>query len=76
MRSKNIPQGYKQTELGIIPEDWEVTTIKQIADITTGNKNTQDAEEGGVDDMVIIPYTTASRLSRNSSVSAYSFSAK
>lgn len=43
----NIPQGYKQTELGIIPEDWEVTTIKQIADITTGNKNTQDAEEGG-----------------------------
>ena len=43
----NIPQEYKQTELGIIPEDWEVTTIKQIADITTGNKNTQDAEEGG-----------------------------
>ena len=43
----NIPHGYKQTELGIIPEDWEVTTIKQIADITTGNKNTQDAEEGG-----------------------------
>ena len=46
-RIMNIPQGYKQTELGIIPEDWEVTTIKQIADITTGNKNTQDAEEGG-----------------------------
>ena len=22
-----IPQGYKQTELGIIPEDWEVKTI-------------------------------------------------
>ena len=43
----NIPQGYKQTELGIIPEDWEVATIKHIADITTGNKNTQDAEEGG-----------------------------
>ena len=43
----NIPQGYKRTVLGIIPEDWEVTTIKQIADITTGNKNTQDAEEGG-----------------------------
>ena len=43
----NIPHGYKQTELGIIPEDWEVTTIKQIAYITTGNKNTQDAEEGG-----------------------------
>ena len=47
MIPNNIPQGYKQTELGIIPEDWEVTTIKQIADITTGNKNTQDAEDGG-----------------------------
>ena len=35
----------------------------------------QEAEEGSVDDMVIIPYTTASRLSRNSAVSAYSFSA-
>ena len=45
--SYNIPQGYKQTELGIIPEDWEIVTIGQIADITTGNKNTQDAEDGG-----------------------------
>ncbi len=43
----NIPQGYKQTELGMIPEDWEIVTIGQIADITTGNKNTQDAEDGG-----------------------------
>ena len=43
----NIPQGYKQTELGIIPEDWEIVTIGQIADITTGNKNTQDAEDDG-----------------------------
>ena len=39
----NIPKGYKQTELGMIPEDWEIVTIGQIADITTGNKNTQDA---------------------------------
>jgi len=36
----------------------------------------QDAEEGSSDDMLIIPYTTASRLSRNSIVSNYSFSAK
>ena len=25
----NIPQGYKQTELGIIPEDWELISIKE-----------------------------------------------
>ena len=29
----NIPQGYKQTELGIIPEDWEVKSFSQIFDM-------------------------------------------
>ncbi len=38
-------------------------------------KAKQDAEEGGADDMLVIPYTTASRLSRMASVSSYSFSA-
>ncbi len=32
-----IPQGYKQTELGIIPEDWEITTFSQIFDIYPNN---------------------------------------
>lgn len=27
----DIPQGYKQTELGIIPEDWEVKSVKDIS---------------------------------------------
>ena len=26
----NIPQGYKQTELGIIPEDWEIMTFDEL----------------------------------------------
>lgn len=34
-----------------------------------------DSEEGGADDVVMIPYTSASRLSRVSSISNYSFSA-
>ena len=46
----NIPQGYKQTELGIIPEDWEV---KQISDFTTvvtgGTPSTQHTEYWGGD---------------------------
>ena len=29
----NIPQGYKQTELGIIPEDWDVVYLKDIAKV-------------------------------------------
>ena len=32
----NIPQGYKQTELGIIPEDWEVKTIASLGNIVGG----------------------------------------
>ncbi len=30
-----IPQGYKQTELGIIPEDWEVVTVDDVLDMPT-----------------------------------------
>lgn len=29
----NLPQGYKQTELGIIPEDWEIVNLGSIAKI-------------------------------------------
>jgi type I restriction enzyme S subunit len=28
--------GYKQTEVGMIPEDWEVTTVGEISDVKTG----------------------------------------
>ena len=37
----------KQTEIGLIPDDWEVKEIKDFADVITGNKNTQDAVENG-----------------------------
>ena len=37
----------KQTEIGLIPDDWDVKEIKDFADVTTGDKNTQDAEENG-----------------------------
>ena len=39
--------GYKQTEVGIIPVDWDVDYIENIAHVTTGNKNTQDRNEDG-----------------------------
>ena len=29
----NIPQGYKQTELGIIPDDWEIVNLGSIAKV-------------------------------------------
>ena len=42
-----VPLGYRRTDVGVIPEDWEVDRIDQHASIKTGSKNTQDKEEGG-----------------------------
>lgn len=38
---------FKHTDLGLIPHDWEVKTIKEFADITTGSQNTQDHVDDG-----------------------------
>jgi type I restriction enzyme S subunit len=35
-------KGYKQTEVGVIPEDWNINDIDSLASITTGGRNTQD----------------------------------
>lgn len=38
----NIPPGYKQTEVGVIPEDWEVYTLGEIGKFKNGlNKDSQ-----------------------------------
>lgn len=44
---RQIPKGYKLTEVGVIPEDWELASIEDVAQITTGSKNTQDKIEDG-----------------------------
>ncbi|MFP4460294.1 MAG: restriction endonuclease subunit S [Candidatus Zixiibacteriota bacterium] len=30
MTEKKIPEGYKKTEIGVIPEDWEVKKLKEV----------------------------------------------
>jgi len=42
-----LRSGYKQTEVGVIPEDWELNPIERIATVTTGGRNTQDRIEDG-----------------------------
>lgn len=32
-----VPEGYKQTEVGVIPEDWEVVTISENHQVETGS---------------------------------------
>ncbi len=42
-----IAKGYKQTEVGVIPEDWDDREIGLICKITTGSKDTQDKVKEG-----------------------------
>ena len=42
-----INPGYKQTEAGVIPEDWDLDYIENLAHITTGGRNTQDRIDDG-----------------------------
>jgi type I restriction enzyme S subunit len=37
-----LKPGYKQTEIGVIPEDWDSLFISSLATVETGAKNTQD----------------------------------
>ncbi len=39
--------GYKHSDVGVIPEDWNPEYIENFAVITTGSKNTQDRIEDG-----------------------------
>ena len=36
MREEKIPQGYKQTEIGTIPEDWEISELQNAVDFLDG----------------------------------------
>ena len=31
-----VPEGYKKTKVGIIPEDWEVCRLGEVAEIVSG----------------------------------------
>ena len=33
-----IPAGYKQTEVGVIPEDWDVHRLDEVADFLDGKR--------------------------------------
>lgn len=35
--NNNLPLGYKQTELGVIPEDWEIKTLGELGSFSKGS---------------------------------------
>jgi len=43
-----VADKYKQTDIGIIPSDWDIDYIKNLAVIKTGGRNTQDRIENGL----------------------------
>ena len=36
MKDINVPEGYKSTDVGVIPEDWKVNNLNHIAEIIMG----------------------------------------
>ncbi len=42
-----MKDGFKQTEIGEIPVDWEVVKLGEVLTIETGKRNAQDAVEDG-----------------------------
>ena len=50
----NVPPGYKQTEVGVIPEEWEIRTLGEVClKITDGTHDTPTPVRSG------IPFLTA-----------------
>jgi len=47
LREDGTTKGYKPSELGEVPEDWDIEKIGSLLSITTGDKNTQDRIDDG-----------------------------
>lgn len=43
---RQLPKGYKQTEVGVIPEDWEIIPLAKLAEIRTGIAKNSNVEVG------------------------------
>jgi type I restriction enzyme S subunit len=42
-----VPAGYKQTEAGVIPEDWDVKYLRELVDFANGRPHEGDIESKG-----------------------------
>jgi len=61
-KNNNIPQGYKDSPLGIIPEGWEVKSVKDFGKVLTGSTPpTSDQDNYGVDFLFVSPADLSDR---------------
>jgi len=64
-----VKKGYKQTEVGVIPEDWEVKLLEEVVFFTNGKAHEQFIDKNG--DYVVVNskfISTNGKVSKNSSV--------
>jgi len=63
----DLQSGYKQTEVGVIPEDWEVKTVGSVAAYTNGK-----AHEGSISEFGKYIVVNSKFISTNGEVKKYS----
>lgn len=63
MSSQIVPQGYKQTKIGVIPEDWEVVNIGELGTLAGGGTPSTKNKEFWNGN---IPWISSSDLTENS----------
>jgi type I restriction enzyme S subunit len=66
----NIPEGYKQTEMGVIPKDWDFKQIGEIAVVSSGGtpSRTNPSYWNGN-----IPWITTTQIDFNTIISSNEF---
>ncbi|MCL2273045.1 MAG: restriction endonuclease subunit S [Treponema sp.] len=47
MSEREVPRGYKETEIGIIPIEWELDSAEKLMTIETGSRNTENKTYNG-----------------------------
>lgn len=67
---KQVPVGYKQTEVGVIPEDWEFKSIGEIASVFSGGTPNRKIAEYWDGD---IPWVTTTLIDGGEITSAREF---
>jgi len=62
MSAAQVPPGYKRTEVGVIPEDWDISTLESICSFENGDRG---ANYPSPDSFVVygIPFINAGHIS-------------
>ena len=54
--TQTVPKGYKQTEVGLIPSDWDIKKLTELAQVVTGNTPpTKDRSNYGNEYLFVSP---------------------